>query len=146
LVLSTSVTILIIDRHSGTINQTIPVNYFTTHNVYQYNSRNLILSYSIAVGVTLFSIIIGAYATITNGVSHSSSFSAMIATTRNPQLDRLVEGSSLGALLLEKEMRRTKLKFGELMGDGREKGGVNGHVGFGFEDSVLNLRRGGKYT
>jgi hypothetical protein len=130
---------------SGTTNQSIPVNYFTTHNVYQYNSRNLILSYSIAVGVTIFSIIIGTYATITNGVSHSTSFSAMIATTRNPQLDRLVEGSSFGALPLEKEMRKTKLKFGELMGDGREKG-VTGHVGFGFEDNVLNLRKNGKYT
>jgi hypothetical protein len=136
----------ITDVCSGTTNQTIPVNYFTTHNVYQYNSRNLILSYSIAVGVTIFCIIIGTYATITNGVSHSSSFSAMIATTRNPQLDRLVEGSSLGALPLDREMRKTKLKFGELIGDGREKGGVAGHVGFGFEDNVLNLRRDGKYS
>jgi hypothetical protein len=70
----------------------------------------------------------------------------MIATTRNPQLDRLVEGSSLGALPLKKEMRKTRLKFGELMGDGRENGGVAGHVGFGFEGNVLNLRRNEKYT
>jgi len=48
-------------------------------------------------------------------------------------------------LPLEKEMRKTKLKFGELMGDGREKG-VTGQVGFGFEDNVLNLRKNGKYT
>ena len=78
----------------------------------------------------------------TNRVSRSTSFSAMIATTRNPQLDRLVEGSSLRALSLEKEMRETKLKFGELMGDGR----VKEHVGFGFEENILNLGKGGTYT
>jgi hypothetical protein len=42
-------------------------------------------------------------------------------------------------------MRKTRLKFGELIGDGRRKGGVTGHVGFGFEDNVLNLRKNGKY-
>jgi hypothetical protein len=70
----------------------------------------------------------------------------MVATTRNPQLDRLVEGSSLGALPLDQEMRKTKLKFGELLGDGQEKGGLTGHIAFGFEDAVLNLRKNGKYT
>ncbi|KAF8865658.1 hypothetical protein BDZ45DRAFT_736227 [Acephala macrosclerotiorum] len=123
---------------SGTPNQTIPVTTFSTHNIYQYNSLNLILSYGIAIAVALLSIAIGTYATIQNGVSHSTSFSATIATTRNVQLDRLVEGSSLGALPLDRDVRKTKVMFGELI-DG------DGHIAFGFEDGVQGLRKGGSY-
>jgi hypothetical protein len=53
------------------------------------------------------------YSIVANGVSHSSSFSAMIATTRSPKPDALVEGSSLGALPLDRDVYKTRLKFGE---------------------------------
>jgi hypothetical protein len=67
----------------------------------------------------------------------------MIATTRNPQLDQLVRGSSLGALPLDQDMRKTKLKFGELLEDGGER---SGHITFGFESEVLDLKKNGTYT
>ena len=125
---------------SGASNQTIPVKHFNTHNIYQYNHRNLIISYSIAIGLTLISIAFGAIATASNGVSHSTSFSAMVATTRNPQLDQLVQGSSLGSLPLDQDMSRTKLKFRELIGDGGQR---SGHIAFGFESKVLDLKTNG---
>ena len=83
------------------------------------------------------------YSIVANGVSHSSSFSAMIATTRTPKLDALVEGSSLGALRLDRDVHKTRLKFGELL---KEKGDEGGHIAFGLEDEVLNLRRNERYT
>jgi hypothetical protein len=83
-----------------------PNQALNTHSIYQYNSQNLIISYSTAIAATLISIVIGAFATVPNGASHSSSFSAIIATTRVLQLDPLVEGGSLGALPLDQDIRR----------------------------------------
>jgi hypothetical protein len=83
------------------------------------------------------------YSIVANGVSHSSSFSAMIATTRSPKPDALVEGSSLGALPLDRDIHKARLKFGELL---KEKGDEGGHIAFGLEDEVLNLRSNERYT
>ena len=85
-----------------------PNQTLNAHSIYQYSSRNLIISYSTAIAATLISIVIGAFATISNGASHSSSFSAIIATTRGLQVDPLVEGVSLGALPLDQDIRRKR--------------------------------------
>ncbi|EPE27565.1 hypothetical protein GLAREA_04356 [Glarea lozoyensis ATCC 20868] len=74
----------------------IEVHHFKTINVYQYNSKNLIISYSIAIFVTLFGVLLGFYSLDFNGVAHSSNFSAIIGTTRNQELDKYVKGHSLG--------------------------------------------------
>lgn len=58
-------------------------------------------------------------------------------------MDQLVRGSSLGALPLNQNMKQTKLKFGELLGEGGER---TGHLAFGFEGEVLELERNGVYT
>jgi hypothetical protein len=83
------------------------------------------------------------YSIVANGVSHSTSFSTMIATTRSLKLDALVEGNSLGALPLDRDAHKTRLKFGKLL---EEKGDEGGYIAFGLEDEVLNLRRNGRYT
>jgi len=73
----------------------------------------------------------------------------MLATAQNPRLRHLFEGNSLGALPLDRDIRKFKLRFGELNQDnliGQEHGDGARHVGFGFEDDVVNLRKGGKYT
>ncbi|KAE9377871.1 hypothetical protein N431DRAFT_500616 [Stipitochalara longipes BDJ] len=129
----------------GTTNQTIDVTYFPTRNIYQYNPRNLVISYSVAIAVTAICVAIGIAATISNGVNHSSSFSAMIATAQNPKLRHLFEGNSLGALPLDREIREVKLRFGQLVNHDNVVDGTR-HIGFGFEDDVSNLRKNGKYT
>jgi hypothetical protein len=126
----------------GRTKQSIPITYFPTRNIYHCNDVNLILSYGFAILVTFICIAIGTYATASNGVSHSSVFSAIVATTRNTKLDGLLEGSSLGALPLDQEMSKVKLKFGELL----EEGGERRHVAFGFEEEVEGLRKGEMYT
>jgi hypothetical protein len=82
-----------------------------SYNIYQYNSF-LLLSYGIPLVFTTFSIILGIHAFGSNGVAHSTAFSAIVATTRNPALDDLSKGHSLGSFPLDKETARVKLKFG----------------------------------
>ncbi|KAF7899366.1 uncharacterized protein EAF01_008579 [Botrytis porri] len=53
-------------------------------NSTDYDSRNLILSYNIATFIVFISIIIGILSCISNGVAYSTPFSALVATTRNP--------------------------------------------------------------
>jgi hypothetical protein len=97
----------------------------------------LIISYCVALALALACIAIGYFATVENGVHHSTSFSAIIATTRNSYLDRLVEGKSLVALPLDGKMRKVRLKFGELVADEAPRG----HIAFGVEEEVLNIRK-----
>ena len=137
---------------------TVPVLTFRTQNIYSYDSRNLILSYSIAAVFTILSASVGFFALHYNGVAHSTAFSAMIATTRNRDLDKVSRGHSLGALPLG--YTEMKVRFGMLLGDGEKRGdewdavvdvkegGVMGarHLGFGAAERVAGLRKGGRYV
>jgi len=93
---------------------------------------------------------VGLYAFHTNGVSHSTAFSAIIATTRNPELDELSRGNSLGAFPLNLEAGGVKLRFGGI------RVGCSGEeeqASFGIErqdedlgQKLSMLKRGGKYV
>lgn len=83
---------------------------------------------------------VGIWAFHSNGVCHSTSLSAIIATTRNPGLDDMSEGHSLGAFPLDREVGRTKLKFG-----GVEIAGKGERVAFGRINEVIDLKKGGLY-
>jgi hypothetical protein len=79
------------------------------------------------------------------GVTHSTSFSALITTTRNSKLDSLSKGHSLGALPLDKKVWTARLKFGELNeGDNNWLG--ERHLGFGFVENVTRLKKNRKYV
>lgn len=118
----------------------VNVTYFPTRNMYQYNSRDLILSYSIAIFVTLLGVAMGLYSFRTNGVSHSTAFSAVVATTRNPGLD-IISDSRNG------EMSDVKLRFGAITtksdGLGRNGSGSGSvrRLAFGLEDEVDHIVR-----
>lgn len=121
--------------------------YSSTRNVYKYDRRNLIISYSIALSFTLLCLCVGFFALKFNGVIHSTAFSAIIATTRNIELDELLSGHSLGAMPLKHP--NASLRFGELAKEG-EKGwsgasGESRHIGFGESENILSLRKGQKY-
>jgi hypothetical protein len=95
----------------------VNITYFPTHNMYQYDRRNLFLSYGIAIFVTLLGVSLGLYSFHTNGVSHSMAFSAVVGTTRNPALDVILEHE-------DKEMMAVRLKLSpsHSNGVGKEKG------------------------
>jgi hypothetical protein len=91
---------------------------------------------------------IGLYSFAVNGVSHSHSFSAIMTTTRNPDLDALSQGQSLGAAPLDRKLGNVRLRFGtidikriEETGKVLRKRTVR-HAAFGLEDSVSELRKG----
>jgi hypothetical protein len=108
----------------------------------------LILSYTIAIFVTFIATGIGLYSFAVNGVSHSHSFSAIMTTTRNPDLDALSQGQSLGAAPLDRKLGKVRLRIGtididvieetsEVLGNRKVR-----HVAFGLEHGVSELRKG----
>jgi hypothetical protein len=122
-----------------------------TWNFYVYHPLYLVLSYGIGPLFTSMAAVISLYSIWINGVSHSMSFSALMATTRNPDLDRLTHGSSLGAAPLKTYIENMRLRFGPLLSkhkdarDPQEEGGVP-HIAFGFEQSVGYLKKGAKHV
>jgi hypothetical protein len=95
-----------------TPNSTITkVNIVHSRSTYEYNPLYLLLSYGLAVIFTVFSSALGLHAVNTNGVIHSSAFSAIVATTRNQALDGIFDGSSLGVLPLDRKIEKVGLRF-----------------------------------
>jgi hypothetical protein len=78
-------------------------------NSYYFEARSLVLSYTIAFVVSLFCVFVGLRAMFVNGVSHSMSFSTIVAVTRNSTLDHLLVGNSLGAEPMNMEVMAKKL-------------------------------------
>jgi hypothetical protein len=112
----------------------------STRNIYIYRPFLLLLSYGIALLLTIPSVGLGIYAFHSNGVAHSNAFSAIIATTRNPGLDVLSEENSLGAFPLDKEAAKVRLKYG-----GVENGKRRKRAAFGMADEVTELKKGDFY-
>ncbi|KAF4631466.1 hypothetical protein G7Y89_g6667 [Cudoniella acicularis] len=124
--------------------QNVTVRVSSQLNVFAYNSRNLLLPYGLSLLACTCSVVIGLRAYYLNGVSHNSSFSSIVSTTRNSTLDELMKGHSLGSEPLDKDISGTKLQFGVLVGTEREKGGLR-RLGFGVPDEVMPLVRGASY-
>ncbi|KAI1463117.1 uncharacterized protein F4812DRAFT_284822 [Daldinia caldariorum] len=106
----------------------------TAKNFYYYNSRILLLAYSVAVVFTLLCVCVGLVALMKNGYTSSTAFSTVLLTTRNPDLDRLSMGNTLGAQPLPNRISATRLQFGTLRTEGSEP-----HAGFGMEGTVAPL-------
>ncbi|KAF2746517.1 hypothetical protein M011DRAFT_487283 [Sporormia fimetaria CBS 119925] len=104
--------------------------------IYEYQPRNLIMTYAIAIAVSAACVILGLRALWLNGVSHDNSFSSIVATTRSSLLDHITLGHSLGATPVPRPIAETKLRFGELQRDGVSR------VGFGMDDETMPLRKG----
>ena len=113
--------------------------------MYSYNAHNLWTAYGIAILVTLFSIVVGLVALYLNGVSYRTSFSTIVATTRNDELDEIMIGSSLGADPMCRDVMLTRLKFGFYSKDpsemiqGANEGMSDKRVGFGLETQIRPL-------
>ncbi len=116
---------------------------------WEYKPRWLVVSYTVAGALVFVTVGVGLHAISRNGYSGDTDFSTFLATTRNPELDGLLVGYSLGIWPLSKEVRRTRLKFGELVhSEGADAGNGQGdaHASFGFPDTVRDLVRGKKYV
>jgi hypothetical protein len=118
----------------------VPVAVYSPQNFYSYNRKNLFAAYMTALVVTIVCITIGLFALWDNGVPQNTSFSNVLRTTRNPDLDNLTTGYCLGSDELTEELSRVRLRFGEIETPQPFK-----HAAFGFEESVSDLVKGEKY-
>jgi hypothetical protein len=138
----------------------VPVSVTASQIIYKYNPLNLVVSYALALSFASFSAGLGFYAFRTNGVTHTTAFSSVVATTRNPTLARFFSNHPLGTTALDERLAATRLRLGVIRrgdedvhvdGDGnrdeeRKEGdgdAVDGRVAFGTEGEVEELRTGG---
>ena len=117
------------------VTSTSPKNYFT------YNPENLLISYILAIAATMLISLLAVRAYYLNGVSSTTSFSTIILTTRNPDLDVFSKGQCLGKTSGEKDRRARKLRFGILKDRKEDFPGV-AHAAFGFSGTVRQLKKG----
>jgi len=109
------------------------VIFTSTHNIYIYKPFLLLFSYGIALLLTVPSVCLGLYVFHVNGVAHSTDFSAIIATTRNPGLDILSDNGC--SFPLDLKASKAKLRFG-----GVHNGEKGERAAFGMVDEVTELR------
>ncbi|KAF7932931.1 uncharacterized protein EAE97_008698 [Botrytis byssoidea] len=95
----------------------VPVTFTSSTNVFSYCPKYLYPSYGIAIFFTCLSTILGLYAFYANGVVHSTAQSAIIATTRNPDLDILADENLAANTSLSKDIRNVKLRLGVRRGE-----------------------------
>jgi hypothetical protein len=82
--------------------------------VYSYKSLNLILTYCIVGIISLFAAMCGFAALDRNGIAHSLKFSAIMDATRSGDLAFVTKDCGLGKLPLDREAKRTTMRFGVL--------------------------------
>ena len=76
-----------------------------------------------------------------HGVTHGLSFSVIVATTRNPTLDKLFRDQQLGSLPLPEDLVKTKLYFGMLVPDSKPETSRSepSHTAFGLQEEIVRL-------
>ncbi|KAL2064609.1 hypothetical protein VTL71DRAFT_3746 [Oculimacula yallundae] len=147
--LANNITISMLSVPGMTSRISVPVKIGIMNNVYKYEQQDLLVSYAATIAVTLFCVALGVACLVSNGVYHTMSFSAVMATTRNPDLDVLAEGACLGA---KKGMMERRIMFGVLRGENdgggnEEYRGSQGdetvqHAAFGLEGTVMKIKKG----
>lgn len=78
-------------------------------NVYAYHPKNLFLAYGIALFLAIIAVILGLCAYLSNGVSHSNSFSSIVRATRNPDLLAFDQHQASTAVSLDGQARSQKV-------------------------------------
>ncbi|KAF2674051.1 hypothetical protein BT63DRAFT_366381 [Microthyrium microscopicum] len=104
-----------------TVKHTNPVNRYT------YSARNLWIAYGLALLLSLFAILLGLLAFLTNEASHDNSFSTIMSITRDPALGPLFPDCCHGKLPLPSASLDAKLRIREMEGGGESLMPV-GHV------------------
>jgi hypothetical protein len=104
----------------------ITTNITTLTNIYTYHSRNLLLSYGIALLFAFIACLLGSFAYWANGASCSRSFSAVLVSTRAAELSQLFRAELMGQLLLHENAERTRLAFERWRRDGEKSSGGGG--------------------
>ncbi|KAK0724284.1 hypothetical protein B0H67DRAFT_550094 [Lasiosphaeris hirsuta] len=110
----------------------VPITVSSPLNYYAYDMSTLMIAYGVGFGVVIVCLAWGGLVLLQNGISSSTSFSTVMLTTRNPDLDELAVGHWLGAKPLPGDINGVRLRFGMLK--------QGGHPGFGVEGGVVSLK------
>lgn len=100
-------------RQNETAAAVVPVTVLTPQNAFVYRPRNLLISYISGVAATTVCVAVG-FACISKASSEAfgTSFSTILRTTRNPELDGLVPAAETsGAEPLSKGLAAIKLRL-----------------------------------
>lgn len=91
----------------------MPVTVLTPQNAFVYRPRNLLISYISGVAATAICVAVGFICiSKASSAAFSTSFSTIMRTTRNPELDRLVPpAETSGAEPLSKALAAIKLRI-----------------------------------
>ncbi|KAL6791487.1 hypothetical protein GGI42DRAFT_335764 [Trichoderma sp. SZMC 28013] len=88
------------------------VTVWTSLNEYSYNPRNLYAAYGTGIFATFAVVIVGLACIGVSSTSYRSSFSTILRTTRNEELDMLVpRGETSGAEPLSNHLANSNLSF-----------------------------------
>ncbi|MCJ1469699.1 hypothetical protein MMC07_008335 [Pseudocyphellaria aurata] len=121
------------------------VTHTQSRNEYSYEYHNLVLAYGLAIFFTLLSIILGWSAVVSNGMSYEYTVSSIIGTSQNPDLADLFRHQTPGAQPLDRQIRKTKLRFGAVaprLSENSISAGVPGQrAAFGLEGTVSPLQK-----
>lgn len=97
-------------RQNLTTASILPILVSSPQNVYVYSWRNLVISYGIGILITTIFVIVGILCIWASGNSFGTSFSTILRTTRNSQLDAIIQaGETEGGFPLSKRLGETKL-------------------------------------
>ncbi|MCJ1467049.1 hypothetical protein MMC07_005671 [Pseudocyphellaria aurata] len=114
------------------------IEELSPRNEYSYEYHNLVLAYGLAIFITLLSIILGWSAVVSNGMSYDFTVSSIIGTSQNPDLADLFRHQTPGAQPLDRQIRKTKLRFGAVVPrlSGNSAGLSGQRAAFGLEGTV----------
>jgi hypothetical protein len=88
----------------------IHIKYNITQNTYAYDSRNLLISYGLAVSFALLAGIAGCISILSNGASYSNRFSTILRTTRGQELEELIaHNDRTGVDPLPKHLEKSRI-------------------------------------
>lgn len=133
-------TLMTFPQWLGVHNANSSMTVSTMQNVFVYNGWTLWGPYLAGLAATLMCVGVGALAVFKNGIASSNTFSNIMFTTRNADLDTIAVGQCLGDTRLPSEIGSRKLQFGAVdSGEGYE------HAAFGVEGTVKPLRKGDVY-
>lgn len=86
------------------------ITYLTTQIAFSYEPRNLFIAYGLGLLASLVIVIIGLLCIKSASASYATTFSTILRTTRNPDIDTIVSAAETsGAEPLSKQLGDTRL-------------------------------------
>ncbi|CAG1963029.1 unnamed protein product [Fusarium graminearum] len=100
----------------------VPVTYSSAQNEFSYEPRNLLVAYGVGLFLAWAIVIIGLLCIKSASASYGSSFSTILRTTRNPEIDKIIPvAETTGAEPLSKNLNNVRLVL-RRQGGGPESG------------------------